>query len=165
MASFLQTLVCLLPSVVSIQLSYNFLSGSLPSCRWANLTVFDATANSLSGTIPESIDNWSRIEYVHLYSNRFTGTLPESIGQWTSLEELDVSFNSLHGTLLESISNWSRTMAADFFNNDFTGTLSVVSMIGTWTNLEVMQQRSWRTTPPLHLPPLLMCYYCYHPAN
>jgi hypothetical protein len=43
---------------------------------------FDVSHNSLNGTIPSSIGNWSLIQLAYFTNNHFEGTMPNAICQY-----------------------------------------------------------------------------------
>jgi hypothetical protein len=50
------------------------------------LTYFDVSGNDLTGALPNSIGQWTDLNYFNVFSNvALTGTLPASIGNWTAL--------------------------------------------------------------------------------
>jgi Leucine-rich repeat (LRR) protein len=71
-----------------------------------NLTIFDATYNDLSGSLPLGIGEMTNLESLDLSSNFLRGTLPESLGDMTSLVELKLHDNSFDSGYL-SCSNSS----------------------------------------------------------
>jgi hypothetical protein len=63
------------------------------------------------------------LAFFGVFDNALTGTLPESIGQWTALTFFGVSSNALTGTIPASIDNWIRIQIAYFEHTKFTGTM------------------------------------------
>ncbi|CUI14209.1 GP46-like surface antigen, putative [Bodo saltans] len=110
----------------SIDLSYNSISGDLPS--WDDsvfpdtMGTLDLSNNQISGTLPE----WKfifRVTALILASNKLTGTLPLS---WTgaNYQLLDVSWNHLTG----SIPSWSgNAYNLHLQHNNFSGNLSFLT--------------------------------------
>ncbi|KAK8953859.1 hypothetical protein KSP39_PZI002855 [Platanthera zijinensis] len=84
-----------------IDLSYNNLTGQLPSCvlKSESLLGIQLSGNSLSGELPSNISNATTILSLELNSNNFSGELPESILSIASLGLLDLSNNKLSGEI------------------------------------------------------------------
>ncbi|KAG2329526.1 hypothetical protein Bca52824_000706 [Brassica carinata] len=59
----------------------------------------DLSSNSLSGGIPSSIRNNTRLDTLNLFSNRFEGIIPQSLGNCTSLRFLGIGSNRLDGPI------------------------------------------------------------------
>ncbi|MDQ0360717.1 toxin Cry1Ac domain D-VI-related protein [Breznakia pachnodae] len=74
----------------------------------------------LTGTIT-GIENFTNLQYLHLYDNNFTGTLPEQLGNLTSLKWLSLYGNSLEGKIPASMGNISGLEIVYLSNNNFSG--------------------------------------------
>ena len=57
------------------------------------------SSNSLSGSIPSSLERLLELTHLNLSSNSLTGEIPEQIGRLSNLEELRLSGNSLTGCI------------------------------------------------------------------
>jgi hypothetical protein len=105
--------------------------GTLPVTigQWSLLREFRAEGlNSgalLSGTIPNSIANWTAVESFSVSANALTGTLPAtSIGQWSLLREFNVSDNpGLTGTIPVSMANWSAIETINVYSTGLSGSI------------------------------------------
>jgi len=88
-----------------------------------NLIILDLGSNGLSGNIPDSIGQLSRLEELHLDNNLMSGELPSALGNCTGLRYITIRNNSFMGDL--SRVNFSRLdlRTADFSMNNFTGTV------------------------------------------
>ncbi|XP_058089388.1 probable LRR receptor-like serine/threonine-protein kinase At3g47570 [Magnolia sinica] len=75
--------------------------------------------NKLSGRIPPSIGNITRLSYLDLNGNDFHGSIPSSLGNWGFMEELSISQNKLNGTILKQVG----AAQIDLSRNSFTGSL------------------------------------------
>ncbi|CAL2241509.1 unnamed protein product [Prunus armeniaca] len=86
-----------------LNLSSNNVSGQVPNCltHLENLVMLDLSYNVLSGKIPTTIGSVFRIETLKLRSNRFVGQLPSSLKNCTSLVVIDVGLNKLSGQIPE----------------------------------------------------------------
>ncbi|EFJ23324.1 hypothetical protein SELMODRAFT_415673 [Selaginella moellendorffii] len=129
-------------SMVSVDLSYNRISGSIPSSFFLScksLKFLDVSSNQLVGGIPENMSkNCRRLQKLNASSNFITTFRLE---QCTSLQELDVSFNNISETVF-----WKDCDALKVLNlsdNQFSGPfLSVFgnrSLPQVFKSLEVLQ--------------------------
>ncbi|XP_027156440.1 probable LRR receptor-like serine/threonine-protein kinase At3g47570 [Coffea eugenioides] len=81
-----------------IRLTLNNLSGSLPPSIGhilPNLETLNVAHNHLTGVIPDSISNMTKLVILELSLNHFTGSIPRSLGSLNVLETLDVGSNQL----------------------------------------------------------------------
>ncbi|GER40896.1 protein kinase [Striga asiatica] len=112
-----------LPSLTSLELSYNRLSGSLPSTfrdtmlqiLWLN----NQDENGLSGPI-DVMGSMTGLTTVWLQGNKFTGPIPGSIGSLTSLKELNLNGNHLVGLVPPALAELSLELL-DLNNNMLMG--------------------------------------------
>ncbi|QHN75437.1 hypothetical protein S245_065043 [Arachis hypogaea] len=88
-------------SMIYLDLSYNFLSGSIPASLGAMsyLQVLNLGHNKLIGNIPESFGGLKAIGVLDLSHNNLQGLIPASLGALSFLSDLDVSNNNLTGTI------------------------------------------------------------------
>eukprot|EP00253_Pinus_taeda_P013108 PITA_13108 len=87
------------------------------------LRVLDLSYNSLSGRIPPTLSNCTKLSTLFLSSNYFTGTIPTVFGRLVKLEQLDLSYNSLTGSIPPTLSNCTKLWTLFLSSNKFTGTL------------------------------------------
>jgi hypothetical protein len=81
-------------------------------------------ANSLNGTLPTEIGQWTNLETFLVYFNYdMSGTLPTEIGQCTSLQEITVISNGLSGTIPSELGELTSLEILDMGENDFEGTM------------------------------------------
>jgi hypothetical protein len=57
------------------------------------LSNLNVALNSLTGTIPNGVENWTNILYATLNDNHFTGTIPQ--GVCTNVSNVVVDFESI----------------------------------------------------------------------
>ncbi|MED6205130.1 hypothetical protein PIB30_015033 [Stylosanthes scabra] len=88
-------------SMIYLDLSYNFLSGSIPASLGAMsyLQVLNMGHNKLSGNIPDSFGGLKAIGVLDLSHNNLQGFIPASLGTLSFLSDLDVSNNNLTGAI------------------------------------------------------------------
>ncbi len=118
-----------------------------PSSSWYGVEVdakgrvirLDLFQNGLSGNLPESIGNLTKVTYFNIKGNNMTGEVPSSIGNMENLEWLIMAGNPVeHGvTFKEPPHDLTRPYHPGKFNkatNKFTG--SIPSAIGNLSRLK-----------------------------
>ncbi|KAM0004482.1 putative leucine-rich repeat-containing, plant-type, leucine-rich repeat domain superfamily [Helianthus debilis subsp. tardiflorus] len=117
---------CKSPSLESLQLGENGISGPIPESI-GNLSFLRSlylSWNLISGPIPESIGNLSFLRSLYLSWNLISGPIPYSVGGLSSLESFDVSYNHLTGTLPESLGQLSKLKYLYLSHNLLTGVVT-----------------------------------------
>ena len=95
--------------IYDLRLSYNSLTGSIPVeiGKIGNLQfILDLSGNFLSGSIPFSLWDLMMLKFLNLSNNQLSGQLPDEIGDLRSLAKLNLSNNFLQGQLPLSASKW-----------------------------------------------------------
>ncbi|EYU40944.1 hypothetical protein MIMGU_mgv1a022927mg [Erythranthe guttata] len=85
-------------NLIDIDLSGNSLSGGLPTNLGHGLPVLETLflhTNYLTGTIPNSITNCSKLRYLELALNELTGFVPHFLGNLRHLEYITLAVNNL----------------------------------------------------------------------
>ena len=91
--------------VISLDLAYNELTGSIPEAlgQLNNLQDLYLGGNQLTGSIPETIGQLKNLQVLSLVNNQLTGTMtgtiPETIGQLKNLQDLYLGGNQLTGCI------------------------------------------------------------------
>ncbi|CAL5412409.1 unnamed protein product [Camellia sinensis] len=95
-----------LPYLKIIDLSRNYLRGSLPP-EWAStkLEYMYLSMNRISGTIPKFLGSITSLTNVSFESNMFNGTVPAELGNLVDLLYLNFNSNNLTGELPKEFSN------------------------------------------------------------
>ncbi|KAK6138219.1 hypothetical protein DH2020_028053 [Rehmannia glutinosa] len=110
-------------SYLSLGLSYNRLSGNIPSTfRDSMLQVLwlnDQEGDGMNGPI-DVIGTMVGLTSVWLHGNQFTGSIPDDIGRLTSLKELNLNRNRLVGLIPISLANMNLRLL-NLNNNMFMG--------------------------------------------
>jgi hypothetical protein len=80
---------CSSEHVIYLELEENQLSGSIPESlgNFSTLQSLDLSRNELSGSIPKSLGNLSNLEFLSLRRNQLSGSIPESLGNLNNLYE------------------------------------------------------------------------------
>ncbi len=86
-----------------------------------HLKVAVLSGNSISGSIPDSIDNLIHLTELYLSNNSLTGSIPASIGNLPQLTYLNLSNNGLTGDIPEALGNLSRLSFLHLEGNALTG--------------------------------------------
>ncbi|XP_019162183.1 PREDICTED: probable LRR receptor-like serine/threonine-protein kinase At4g36180 [Ipomoea nil] len=88
-------------NIISIDLSYNQLSGEIPDC-WNNSTsllILDLGNNHFTGKFPPSLGSIFSLQSLHLRNNHLVGELPSSLQNCTSLQVMDFGGNEFTGRI------------------------------------------------------------------
>mmetsp|Transcript_6574 Transcript_6574/g.11795 ORF Transcript_6574/g.11795 Transcript_6574/m.11795 type:complete len:369 (-) Transcript_6574:29-1135(-) len=99
--------------VTKIELSNFDLAGPIPELLFPllpSLLTLDLSKNKLTGTIPLSIHSSSSLGHVYLGHNILTGTFPTTLASLTNLKNLHISENHFTGTIptaMASLTNLS----------------------------------------------------------
>ncbi|KAL7180839.1 hypothetical protein ACSBR1_039826 [Camellia fascicularis] len=154
-----QTTFTGLDQLTTLNLSINFLGGSLPSSLFQlkNLQVIDLSKNDFCGSIPLSINlpfleifdisdnsfessipvgiciNSTRIRIIDFAVNYFFGRISSAFGNCSSLEQLWLGQNFLSGDIPEDIFRLPRLNQLGLQDNRFSGELN--SGIGNLSDL------------------------------
>ncbi|KAI3971905.1 hypothetical protein MKW92_021634 [Papaver armeniacum] len=112
-----------LSTIISVMLSGNELTGSVPSsiCAsepgfYSNIQILDLSKNKQYGIIPTTIRYCTSLKYLNLGTNNLTGNVPKELEHAKNLEILQLNNNNLDGdplyfiSKLRSISHLSGTL-------------------------------------------------------
>ncbi|GJX70312.1 leucine-rich repeat protein [Tanacetum coccineum] len=120
-----------LPSLTFLlDLSYNNLSGSIPSeiKDLRMLNILDLSYNNLSGNITSSLGGCISLTTLNLRGNIFQGIIPSSLSSLRGLEVLDISQNNLSGNIPQFFDKWFSIQFLNLSFNDFEGEVPVVGV-------------------------------------
>ncbi|BFG29779.1 hypothetical protein CerSpe_160530 [Prunus speciosa] len=108
-------------SLMYLDLSHNFLNGTIGQLQWKNLQYLDLHNNSLQGELPIPPPS---TYYFFISNNQFTGEMPPTICSLSMLRILDLSNNKLIGKIHQCIGNFSQSLSVlDLRNNKFHGVI------------------------------------------
>lgn len=90
-----------LPNLVKLNLHSSGITGTVPESigQFTGLRHLLIGENQLIGTIPTEMARINTLEYVNLYANLFTGNIPTELGLLTSAKYLDLECNRLTGSV------------------------------------------------------------------
>ncbi|GKV04853.1 hypothetical protein SLEP1_g16953 [Rubroshorea leprosula] len=111
-----------LTKLVSFNASGFFLPGPIPGwfgSRLSTLQVLDLRSCGLSGSIPASLGNLSRLHSLYLCDNKLAGSIPDALWSMPKLQFLDLSSNNLTGELTSHASSTYITAAVFNLSNNF----------------------------------------------
>jgi len=125
--------------VTSLSLKNNTLTGTLPNelLEFTSLTSIDLSSNMLFGTIPEDISRLGVLEFLFLNNNHLHGTIPTRIVSVSTLKTLHLSENNLKGSIPESIHNLQGLENLWIVDNELTGEIPI--SIGSLRNLKKLE--------------------------
>ncbi|KAI4357122.1 hypothetical protein L6164_001090 [Bauhinia variegata] len=107
----------------SLNLSKNFLSGSLPEFGIVAVATIDLSNNQLSGSLPSSIKNCLSLEKLVLVRNMFSGSIPQTLEEVRGLVTLDLSSNFFSGFIPTELENLKALQFLNLSYNDLEGSI------------------------------------------
>ncbi|GLT50481.1 hypothetical protein SLA2020_239640 [Shorea laevis] len=129
--------------VIEVHLSRNSFTGQLPldlvECKMINLVKLGVSYNQLSGGIPSALGSCLMLEQLWMNDNLFEGGIPPSFRALKSLVYFDVSSNNLSGQIPKYLQNFTFLQSLNLSFNNFEGELptggifenaSVISVAG-----------------------------------
>ncbi|XP_038689887.1 probable LRR receptor-like serine/threonine-protein kinase RFK1 isoform X2 [Tripterygium wilfordii] len=127
-----------LPYLKEIDLSYNYLNGTIPH-EWASmhLNFISLLVNRLSGEIPRVLGNITTLTYLCLEANQFSGNIPSELGRLNNLQTLMLSSNQLTGKLPASLSKLRNLTDFRINDNNFEGTIP--NFLQNWKQLNRLE--------------------------
>uniref|UniRef100_A0A0A0LTC7 Protein kinase domain-containing protein n=1 Tax=Cucumis sativus TaxID=3659 RepID=A0A0A0LTC7_CUCSA len=99
---------------------------SITTSAWSSpypLSYIDFSRNKLSGSVPETLANLSRLTQLLLYGNHLSGTIPPSLGKCNNLDFLDLSSNQISGAIPSEIAVRSMKFYLNLSRNHLHGPL------------------------------------------
>ncbi|KAK2996524.1 hypothetical protein RJ639_019489 [Escallonia herrerae] len=93
--------------------------------RHGRVTVLNlGSKNSLTGSIPGTLGQLSRLEELYLYANNFSGTIPPAIFNLSSIRTISLSENEVQGSLPPNMGiTLPNLETLGLYRNHFTGSI------------------------------------------
>ncbi|KAK2399647.1 receptor protein kinase TMK1 [Trifolium repens] len=112
------------PSLITLQLSFNFLEGNLPNSLsgssiqtlWVN---GQKSNNQLNGTL-SVLQNMTSLQQIWVHGNSFTGTIPD-FSNHDQLFDVSLRDNKLTGVVPSSLTKLESLKIVNLTNNDLQG--------------------------------------------
>ncbi|MED6137375.1 LRR receptor-like serine/threonine-protein kinase ghr1 [Stylosanthes scabra] len=113
----------ILKKLVKLSMSNNSISGKLPDKidDLKSLEILDLSNNLFSSSLPSGIGTLAGLRNLSLAGNNFSGQIPDSISGMASMQALDLSRNSFSGTLPPSLTKLTSLVLLNLSHNGFTG--------------------------------------------
>lgn len=113
--------------VTGISLLFNNITGELPSSLGdlSKLRTLELSFNNIEGTLPTSIGMLSNLEVLAFNGNSLSGELPATLGNLTKLKQLHLSSNTFSGVVPSSLNALTNLEIFNVFDNDLKGDLPV----------------------------------------
>ena len=111
------------------------MSGSIPTSlgNLTKLTRLNLSENQLSGPIPASLGNLTNLTLLDLRENQLSGTIPAWLGNLTNLTGLYLGSNQLSGSIPTSLGNLTNLRGLSLGDNQLSG--PIPASLGNLTNL------------------------------
>ncbi|KAJ9160181.1 hypothetical protein P3X46_025605 [Hevea brasiliensis] len=145
----LSSLMNLSSSLTSLKISRSQLHGKFPDirevssavCELNSLEILDLSNNSLNGSMPQCLGNFSNnLSVLHLGMNKFHGTILETFSVGSNLRYLNINGNQLQGRIPPSISNCINLEILDLGNNNIDDTFP--HFLETLSKLQILILKS-----------------------
>ena len=134
--------ICNLKSLEFLDLSFNKLRGSIPSCLGKfsqSLENLDLNGNKFSGLIPQTYMIENSFQQIDLSNNKLQGQLPRALVNNRRLEFLDVSYNNINDSFPFWMGKLPELKVLSLSNNKFHGDIRCPSnMTCTFPKLHII---------------------------
>ncbi|KAJ1274740.1 hypothetical protein BS78_05G084400 [Paspalum vaginatum] len=125
-----------------IDLSYNNLSGSIPSCLMeGTVNILTLKRNRLQGELPNNMIQSCAFMALDFSDNQIEGKLPRSLVACTSLEVFDIGNNHISDTFPCWMSKLPELQVLVLKSNKFVGQVGKPSIVGEKTRCEFIKLR------------------------
>ncbi|XP_028801503.1 receptor kinase-like protein Xa21 [Neltuma alba] len=114
-----------LPNLEMLLLGVNELTGQIPNSisNASKLITLDLSWNKFSGAIPEVLENLKNLMELDLDGNNLTGLIPKMVNKLQSLQHLSLSDNRLQGSIINELCQLKRLSELYLANNLFSGAI------------------------------------------
>ncbi|KAL8526614.1 hypothetical protein ACS0TY_015715 [Phlomoides rotata] len=122
-------------NAISISIAYNKITGTIPFslCNTTRLQILDFSNNGFSGGIPSCLLE-KTLRTLNLRRNKFDGQIPDTFPVGCPLETLDLSRNVLRGKVPKTLERCTELVVLNFSHNALSG--HIPSSIGNLLKLE-----------------------------
>ena len=100
------------------------------------VTSLGGADNGLTGTLPSSLGNLSRLEVLSLFDNQLTGPIPPELANLSNLTRLHLDQNGLTGSIPAGLGDLSNLNRLTLNENRLTG--QIPAQLGSLTNLTTL---------------------------
>ncbi|KAK1554398.1 hypothetical protein Q3G72_011548 [Acer saccharum] len=116
-----------LPALQVLDLRSCSVSGSIPGSlgNLSRLSSLILSDNNLNGSVPAILGQLNRLSVLDLSRNSLTGPIPSNISLLVNLTRLDMSSNHLSEQIPTGLSSLSRIQFLNLANNNLTGSIPV----------------------------------------
>ena len=141
-------------SLTLFSASSNHFSGTIPwNMFTGNLVEVDVSSNQLVGDIPTTIKEFTNLDLLNLADNELSSTIPTTLGLLTYLRKLELQGNQLSGSLPSDIGRMESLEYLDVSQNHLSGTVP-----HEFEHLHVL--RKWTTDCVYLCVCVCVCVYC-----
>ncbi|KAI5663317.1 hypothetical protein M9H77_22640 [Catharanthus roseus] len=133
--------ICNASYIRVLDLSYNSLDGSIPSCLFnmsRDLGVLNLSGNKLKGQIPESFSSNCALKTLDLNDNMLEGQIPRTLVSCKGLEVLNLGKNQINDKFPCWLQNISNLRVLVLRSNEFYGPISCSDRTNTWKSLQII---------------------------
>ncbi|XP_030937617.1 receptor-like protein 7 [Quercus lobata] len=137
--------ICKATYLEILDLSNNFLSGTIPHCLIAmseTLKVLDLRRNNLTGKISDIFPSNCSLQTLSLNRNLLEGMVPNSLANCTNLELLDIGNNRIQDEFPCHLKDISSLRVLILRSNKFYGSVGCGGLNATWSILQIVDLAS-----------------------
>ncbi|QHN91250.1 Receptor-like protein [Arachis hypogaea] len=142
---------CNASSLSALILSHNHLSGMIPQCLGAflSLRILDLQVNNFHGSIPTNFSQGNQFQTIKLNHNQLEGSLPKSLANCTSLEVLDLAENNIEDVFPSWLEMLQELKVLSLRANKFHGTITSLSAEHPFPKLRIFDVSNNKFSGPL----------------
>ena len=141
--------ICNATKLIVLDLSNNFLSGTVPECLFKlsevdqemskpSLGVLNLSKNNLTGTISNVFPSNCGLQTLSLNGNQLEGKLPKSLAKCTSLDVLNLGNNHIEDAFPCYLKNISMLHILILRSNKFYGPIDCRGPNASWPKLQIV---------------------------
>ncbi|QHO27057.1 Receptor-like protein [Arachis hypogaea] len=142
---------CNASSLSALILSHNHLSGLIPQCLGAflSLSILDLQVNNFHGSIPTNFSQGNQFQTIKLNHNQLEGSIPKSLANCTSLEVLDLAENNIEDVFPSWLETLQELKVLSLRANKFHGTITSLSAEHPFPKLRIFDVSNNKFSGPL----------------